>query len=571
MMTTIKYTFVAFTACMLLLLQCALAASTLALDSKLQTPDSRPQTPDSGLKRRVLLIPLDDRPPCLQFPVMIGNIGDTEVVTPPREMLGRFTVPGDTKRIAGWLRSQNLRSFDAIVVSVDMLAYGGLVNSRVHRTTLPEALKQLEVLRVLHRWAPKLPIYGFNVIMRLAPTADGRNEAYRDKLSRWAEISPEAQKDAALAQEVARLKRDIPAAALSDYKRARARNFAVNQASVEMVRSGIFDYLILSQDDAKPRGVHVADRERLIAKARQLNLSHRVAVQPGADEVAMLLLARALNKRFQYTPRIAAIYSSESTRNNVAPFEDRPLHRTVSFHIVATGSRELQNITEADILFYVYGSRAEAGIAVQFAEQIAREVERGRRVIVADIDYKGDVQGADPKFTEEMHRRNVFPRLVGYASWNTAGNTIGTALPHGIIYALASEKLADRSSLRNEHIASAQMKFLIHRLVDDYIYHSLVRPEAKAFAAANKLNPNNLVGEDQARVENFIRERMSAHVDRLSKDFVENPFVVAVGARNLSSAISFDALSNFRMSLPWGRTFEAEIDFDIKHRRPVTK
>jgi hypothetical protein len=28
--------------------------------------------------------------------------------------------------------------------------------------------------------------------MRLAPTGDGKNDAYRDKLSRWAEISPYA-------------------------------------------------------------------------------------------------------------------------------------------------------------------------------------------------------------------------------------------------------------------------------------------------------------------------------------------------------------------------------------------
>ena len=526
----------------------------------------RRQPTDPARNTRLLLIPLDDRPPCVQFPIMIGRTGDAEVVTPPREMLGRFTVPGDTEKIAEWVRAQDLRSFDAVIVAVDMVAYGGLVNSRVHRTPLNEALARLDLLRWIRRTAPRLPVYGFNVIMRLAPTGDGRNEAYREKLARWAEISPDAAKDATLAAEVPRLEKEIPAAALSDYKAARERNFTVNRSSIEMVKSGVLDYLILSQDDAKPRGVHVADRERLIAEANRLTLQDRVAVQPGADEVAMLLLARALNKKFNYSPRIAAIFSSEEIRNRVAPFEDRPLHRTVSFHIASTGSREVTGDENADLLFYVYASRKEAGNAVKFAERIARDVDSGRRVIVADVDPIGDVQGADPVFTEELRKRKVFERLVGYASWNTAGNTIGTALPHGLVYSL-SLALLSRSSVRPapaaiERVGRAQIEFLLHRLIDDYAYHSLIRPEARKLAASNNLNPNGLQGEGEERIENFIRERLRPEVDRLWRDFANRPFSIGPKQQSVATLLP-TALNNFRLDLPWGRTFEAEITFDV--------
>ncbi len=37
-----------------------------------------------------------------------------------------------------------------------------------------------------------------------------------------------------------------------------------------MARNGTIDYLILSQDDAKPKGIHVADRERLIAETEEV-------------------------------------------------------------------------------------------------------------------------------------------------------------------------------------------------------------------------------------------------------------------------------------------------------------
>ena len=515
---------------------------------------------------RVLLIPLDDRPPCLQFTQLIGRIGDAEIKAPPRDLLGRFTEPGKPDRIADWVRAQELRTFDAVIVSMDMLAYGGLVNSRVHRTTLADALHSMELVRWIRTRAPRLPIYGFNVIMRLAPTGDGNNESYREKLARWAEISPESASDGSLREEVSRLEREIPVAALTDYKRARARNFAVNRACVELARSGALDYLILSQDDAKPRGVHVADRERLIAEAQKLGLADKVAVQPGADEVSMLLLARALNKRFVYAPRIAAVYSSDVIRNGVAPYEDRPLHRTVSFHIAATGSREVANARSADIIFFVYGSRFEDGAATGFAEQVSTSVAKGRRVIVADIDVKGDVQGADPRFTEELGKHKVLPRLTGYASWNTAGNTIGTALPHGIIYARSFENIQRYTPARRERIVGAQAKFLLHRLIDDYAYHSLVRKDANRFAREKGLNPSRMSGEEQTLVENFIRERMRPHVDKLWAGFdgqalvdftlPGRPFWVPRPAR----------FSGYRLELPWGRTFEAEIDFDVETR-----
>ncbi|MDQ3649129.1 MAG: DUF4127 family protein [Acidobacteriota bacterium] len=520
----------------------------------------------TGSSGRVLLIPLDDRPPCLQFPMLEGLIADTVVIAPPRGMLGRFTEPGDPERIAQWVHAQNLSAFDAVIVSVDMLAYGGLVNSRVHRTPLDRAMTRLDLIREIRRRAPRVPIYAFNVIMRLAPTADGLNESYREKLSKWAELSPEMNSDPALTEQVTQLEREIPVVALSDYKKARERNLSVNRASIEMVRSGMFEFLILAQDDAKPRGVHVADREQLVAEANRLKLDDRIAVQPGADEVAMLLLSRALTKKYVYAPRIAVIYSSEEKRLSVAPYEDRPLHASVSFQIAAAGAKEIKNPADADLLFYVFASRAENGAAEAFAERIARDVDSGRRVIVADIDFRGDVQGAATKFTEELRRMKLFPRLFGYASWNTAGNTIGTALPHGILYALSIDRIASTSPAHAARIGRAQIKFLLHRLIDDYAYHSLVRVEANhVYAKAHKLNHNLLSPADEARIEGFIRERMRPQVENLWGDFANRSIVIERRRRRGVTVVPV-SLSNFRLDLPWGRTFEAEIDFDVGTR-----
>ncbi len=507
------------------------------------------------MSSRILLIPLDDRPPCLQFPVKMGLIGDAEIVTPPREILGRFTEAGKSDEIIKWLKTQNLKSFDAAIVSIDMLAYGGLVAMRVHRTDDAMAMRRIEFVREMRRLAPKMKIYGSSVIMRLAPTGDVKNEAYREKLARWAEVSVEV--DAKLKSETANLEREIPAFALADYKAARARDLKINLKTIDLTREGVIDYLILSQDDAKPKGIHVADREKLIAETAKLNLNEKIAIQPGADEVSMLLLARSLTDKYSFHPRIKAVYSSDATKNQFMPYEDRALNQTVSFHIKAVGGIETHTEKDADILFYVFASRFENGRAESFADEIAEKIVANKRVIVADVDPKGDVQGGGVIFAEELLNKKIFKRLYSYAAWNTAGNTIGTTLPQGVIFAV-KEKIYTKSKKENHarwleknevkinRMQQAQDWFMLNRLFDDYVYHSIVRPDALNFIRSNKWNSFRLTDEQTAKVVEFSLEKMKPKISDIAQRYFQNEKC---------------SISELDFVLPWNRTFEAEINF----------
>jgi hypothetical protein len=507
---------------------------------------------------RILLIPLDDRPPCLQFPLRMGAVGDAEIVTPPRELLGRFTDFGKSDEIIEWLKKQDLRSFDAAIVSVDMLAYGGLVAMRVHGTDDAAAMRRLDFVREMRRAAPRLKIYGSSVIMRLAPTGNVVNEAYREKLARWAEISVEPENRA----ETEKLEKAIPADALADYKAARARDLKINQASIEMVRDKIFDYLILSQDDAKPKGVHVADREKLIARMKALNLQNKIAVQPGADEVSMLLLARALTDKYDFRPKIRTVFSAENIADQFMPYEDRPLRQTVSFQIRSTGALEVPDYESADLRFLVFASRFDPESAGKFIERETRNLAAGGKIlpaIIADIDPKGDVQGGDVRFTELALKSGwISPSTAGYAAWNTAGNTIGTALPQGVVYssframkALRKNAKAAENKARMRRTAEAQNWFTLHRLFDDYVYHSLIRPKALKLIRENKWNSLRLTDEQTATIEDFCLKELKSAAPAVAKKYFG-----ALNERKCTvEGVTFD--------LPWNRTFEAEIDFRI--------
>jgi len=503
---------------------------------------------------KVLFIPLDDRPPCLQFTEQIGFIGNAQVITPPKELLGRFTEAGQSDKIIKWLKQQDLKSFQAAIISLDMLAYGGLVASRAFNIDTKAALERAVILRALRKSAPGLRIYAQSVIMRLAPTADGKNDAYRADLANWAEIS--VNKDALSKKETSVLQGKIPADALAKYKQARQRNLTLNLKAIDYVRSGIIDYLILSQDDAKPVGIHVADRVKLIAEAKRLNLSHKIAVQPGADEVSMLLLARALNNYYSLTPKIKAIYSSALVANTVMPFEDKPLKETVSYHIKATGSREVQDEKSADLLFYVFASRNDAGSASSFAAEIEEKISQGKKIIVADIDPVGDVQGGDSTFTTELGLRGLLPELNSYASWNTAANTIGTTLPHGVVFYVAEAKLLSNQLMRDK-IWTAQNWFTFHRVLDDYYFHGLKRSQINKQFGQYKLSSRILDDQTNEEVEKYASQILLQSFNELSNIYSKRI------ANSRQQRIKCQQPGNFNFKLPWNRTFEAEINFDM--------
>lgn len=508
------------------------------------------QTPKS---QRILLVPLDDRPPCLQMPVRLGAVADAEIVTPPRELLGNFTVAGQSDKIIEWLKTQDLKRFDAAVVSLDMLAYGGLVAMReMGATTRETAQKRIDFMREMKRKNPRLPIYASSVIMRLAPTGNVTNEAYRAKLARYAEIVSETA-DAKLQAEAKKLAAEIPADAMANYKSARARDLAGNFQAIELAKNGTFDYLILSQDDAHPTGVHVAERESLIKKVNELKLQEKIPVQPGADEVSMLLLARLINKKYNFAPRVLPVYSSEATRQKVMPFEDRKLFETVSYHIKAVGGREVASEKDADVLFYVYASRLENERYKSFADEIEKSLNAGKRLILVDVDLLAKTEGGDPNFMEEIKRRGIVQRLSGFAAWNTAGNMIGTALPQGVMFEAVEQYYGSRRSPQaiaiNVRSNAAQKWFLLHRFIDDYVYNTIVRTAAKNFANSKKYNVFRFTPEQSQEVEAasfpVLRERYNA--DKVA--------ILANTNCRAGDDVSYD--------LPWGRTFEAEISFDL--------
>ncbi len=518
----------------------------------------------------VVLLPIDDRPAVGQFARMIGAVADHRVTMPPLEMLGRFTVPGDTTRIESWLRTQDYSKVDALIVSVDMLAFGGLVASRVDRMPFEEAGKRLSFFRWFKSKYPRIPVYAYSVIMRVAPTATAETRGIHDKLARWAELKDRAPKtgDPALAAELERLTDDLGPRVTEGYLSARRRNLRLNLAMLELVREGSVDELILLQDDAREFGLHRQDQAVIRSRLKELNLETRVPIYNGTDEGSSSLVSRAILDKFGHKLKVAVIYSSEKSRQIVAPYEDHPLEFTVESQIRASGGIPVSEFDEADYRLYVNAPGTTDEEFSLFLRKMTKELKETRQIALADLLFPPPHRsGADERIIEALKKENLFTRFAGYAAWNTSGNTLGTAIPHANMRVFFRTRLNDRPD-RAARAEIAHLEFLLNRFAGDYLYHDIVRPEvdqrlrreARDGKATYELPP-----DVYERINREVEQRLSAQTEDFFNRYFKGMTRTLAIYRGRERTVTLDGLKRLRIYLPWSRTFEVVIDAEIAY------
>ena len=530
------------------------------------SPPKPPRTPNEPMGR-IVLIPIDDRPAVAQFAQMIGAIGDYEVVMPPKEMLGRFTTPGDTKRIRDWLSIVDYAKIDAVVVSVDMLAYGGLVASRAPNTAQADALKRLEFFRWLKSKHPTVPIYAFNVLMRVAPTASKETRAWREDLARWAELMDRVPKtnDAKLKDELEQLKTKLDRKLLDDYLTARRRDLQVNLAMIKLYEERLIDNLIFLQDDAREYGLHRHDQLILHERLKARGFDDEVPIYNGADEGSLSLVARAVLDKHNQKIKVAVVYSSEKGRKVIAPFEDHPLEFTVESQLQAAGGLRVDDPSKADYILYVNAQETDEKEFEAFLKQLIIDLKANKSVALADVLLRRtDEGGADERIIKALAREKVTDKLIAFASWNTPGNTLGTAIPAANLRVF-SKQFTDAPE-RAARASVSHFEFLLHRFAGDYFYHDLVRLEINTQLRKPPAVPTDEFTEEMYnRINKQTQEKLQPLIEKFFADNFQGR-VYPLGLFNEQKReLKLDALKRLKIYLPWPRTFEATIEYQFEY------
>jgi len=552
----------------------------------------------------IAVIPLDDRSVNYECIEMLGEAAGLHVLLPPKAWLGTPWRAGQTDRLVGWLR-ESAPQADALVVAVDTLGYGGLVNSRRSADPLDVVMARLDVLRQIKQAQPALTILAFNVLMRINRGNDAEEEKaywaiHGARLFRVSVLEDRTAMAVATideAQELALLRPQLPPEILADYLGGRARNHAVNLQMVEWTAAGIFDYLIVPQDDTVAYGWNIAEARQLRQVVVERDLSGRVSTYPGTDETGMLLLARYVAARAGFQPHVWLRYSGSGADQIITAYEDRPMTEMVKAHLGPLGGVIAPDAERADFLLYInapaegQGNGAEQYVLWLTSEQIdalpaatrqgvldyrrqpqvattLREMHSVRRDLpefvrsldqalaggrtcgVVDVAF---VNAGDVVLGDLLAGMEHLNQLAAYGGWNTAGNTLGCVLAHAVIRCVQMRQGATADAL------AAHARFLFLRLVEDYLYMGRVRTQIMVEELpALGLEPTmGNLGVHTAAVRDMIERRLRAAAQDLAqRRFIGQPLAA-------ESPVTIESLDLVDISLPWDRLFDLTMDVTL--------
>ncbi|GAB2530352.1 DUF4127 family protein [Paramicrobacterium agarici] len=490
--------------------------------------------------RRIALMPLDDRPVNVLLPQDVANVAGVALDVPDASMLPRYREQGDTDALAAWLRERAADpSTTHLVVSIDMLLYGGLIASRTSQDSVREVVGRLDVLRDIKRERPELTIFAVSLVMRASNSYSNAEEPeYWKDYGKDLHVLGGAlhqQLDSADVGDVDALA-EVPDGVVTDYASRRVRNHVVNLNALLLRSEGTIDFLAITADDTATFAAGSAEQVWLRHWMRFLPGARDTLMYPGADEVGAALVARAIASADGIRPRFEARTAQEGGFDLVPPFENRPLIESVERQIRAAGAERVES--GADIvlvlhapdparhdMFRGYPETPDVDAAEATVELVRRSLDGGSRVALADVRFPN---GADAELLSRLAAAGLLERLEAFGGWNTAGNTIGS------VVALAVAGEAGRAS--GAFDAEASKRALLTRLLDDYAYQTVIRSEKGA-----DLFPDRFPLADEAHVENaqsVIRDDMN----QMLRDTLPG------GDWSVTS-----------LTLPWRRSFEVAI------------
>ena len=466
---------------------------------------------------KIALIPIDNRPVCYTLPKQIvGLAKENQLLLPNRNLLGDLTKNANIDAIFDWLKS--LTNIDIFVVSLDTIAYGGLISSRRSNDSFEDIKARIDKLVEILK-SHNAKVFAFSSIMRISNNNINEEEKeywsnYGTKIFQYSynlhkmEITCDGASMLACNCSSTRIPDDI----LEDYLSTRKRNFEVNKYYIELKKQGIFNTLVFSKDDCSEYGLNVKEANLLTEEAKNIE---NVFIKTGADEIPLTLLSRAIN--LHKNLKIAPIYTNPDSTNKISKYEDISVEESVKSQIELAGA-SVSSYEDCDLVLLVNNFKNEQGeLVMDVYEPLFNKelVLPNKPYFIADIL---NANGSDNNFVKALFEQESLKEFYGYTAWNTTGNTLGSALATALTYFGA--KKPNKKEFQT---------LTLTRFLDDWAYQGNVRSVLRS----NSENLSNTI----------LKIKMSEYEKILFKKF---------GIKNIKTEYKF----------PWKRFFEIEVSIN---------
>lgn len=390
---------------------------------------------------RIVFVPVDERFCTRDYFIFIAEAFNIEVATPPRELLGKKKVPADIDGIWRWLENK-IEEDDILILSMDMVLYGGLIPSRAGVDSYETLNIRFEKLKELKK---KGKLYLSSTVTRI-PAYNYADEepVYWDalglKVNQYSKKIAGFRRGILSEAELKESEKKFPGWVLEDFKWRRERNFSYVKKSIELIKEGYVDFLNLTLDDNSADSLSMYEAQLHEKYVEELGVEDKVSIHPGADEALLSLLGRAVTDYFGYNPKIKIEYSQPDYSHVVPPYEGSPINVSVPLHLETAGAKVVEAGEEGSLIVH----NSEKGMSGEnhkpLIPQAYKKIENLLSLKpIAGICDIACANGSDNTLVAKILRHEYDWSKLFYSAWNTAGNTIGTVCC-GLVLRLLAQK-----------------------------------------------------------------------------------------------------------------------------------
>ena len=308
----------------------------------------------------------------------------------------------------------------------------------------------------------------------------------------------------------------------------RSRNHKINQLELLQLKEQKIDLLVIGLDDCRPMSATAFEAAALEKEAGKLKLEN-FHLYPGLDEIAASLVSRAA---WRDNPAgIEVKFFPTKGKNSLSLYEDRKIGELLKPHLKLAGGTIDKKAPRGKLFISAPGAQqTEAATQkprkagrLPLVKEIKAALEQKQPFALADLVY---ANGADRSLMELLAQEKLLAKLSGFSAWNTAGNALGSTIAHFLLRL---------KGLEGKIPPLAHHKFLLERYLDDWLYQGELRQKAKKqFPEPGDSLP-------------WLKEELEKAAKTILKNFSPRY-----------------RLGDLKLSYPWNRYFEIEIEAEIK-------
>ncbi len=387
---------------------------------------------------RVAYLPLDDRPVNKERVQYLAQSVGIDLVMPEDWMYrtaldnmqpnpNGLTI-GDREALLAWMKEAD-KTCDYFILSLDQALSGGLVGSRWLSNT--DLTLEYDIMDEIIHLCKTNTVVMFDTVMRLASTVGYQGydlDTYNALRSYGFTARKQLQGNQLTIENIVagyrydengnRIPDPVSESKMKQYLGARERKLKLADYILRNVKDDV-EFVYIGVDDSNPR---VTIQSNEITYLRNL-LGDKGVLSAAADELGMCCLTRLVTKLYGDVD-IKLSYFGSGEHQPADDFDIGTLGENVDTHLTCMNAKKTANGGLHALILTRFYTESDC---VRLMDTLERNLQNGVPTVLLDVSNSGMLSGM---LVEQSDVE--LGLLLGYSSWNTAGNAMGIALSMSI-------------------------------------------------------------------------------------------------------------------------------------------